>query len=56
MALICVCLFVATVKINAMQIVHDGSNETSPTIWSCYANLNHYYLFISLEIDFLYGL
>ena len=43
MELICVCLFVATVKINAMQIVRDGSNEPSPTIWSCYANLNHYY-------------
>ena len=32
-----------------------SKSEASPTIWSCYANLN-IALFISLEIDSLYGL
>ena len=29
-------------------------SEASPTIWSCYANLNHYHY--SLEIDYFYSL
>ena len=37
-------------------LFHFIVGEVSPTIWSCYANLNHISLLISLAIDSLYGL
>ena len=27
------------------EVLHVVSSEASPTIWSCYANLNHHYSF-----------
>ena len=41
---------------NSFFFTVPGSREDSPTIWPCYATLNHYYYSFYLEIDSLYGL